>query len=283
MLPGSPPRGLLLSGLLPDGLLSGLLSGLLLGVPGVAFAESPRRPAEPAPSAAVPGESAATLAGSRRIMQMNLCNGGYSRCYRGGRAVTSAIAAVTRWKPWAVTLNEICAKDVARIARAGGFGARYTHFPTQRPNGDYVRCKNGQTFGNAVMTKAAAPHTLYKILEQQDPTGEHRSMGCRWTTSITVCTTHLSSRSRPTAREQCDEAMWKGRVFAGSGRMLMIGDLNLRYDKGDVQGCVPQGYARTSDGSVQHAIVSGSAPITGHGHRPLSGTDHPVFWVDVRA
>ncbi|KAB2349487.1 exonuclease/endonuclease/phosphatase family protein [Actinomadura rudentiformis] len=256
---------------------------LVLGTAGMAEA-SPSTPAKSAAPIASPApaakDDATTLGADRRVLQMNLCNGGGAGCYSGGLAVNSAIAQIKKRKPWVVTLNEVCRNDPARIAKATKF--RYSFFPTQRENKKgYVRCKNKQVFGNAVLTKESAKRLFYRVLTAQSSKGERRTIGCRHTASMVACTTHLTNKSKKTALRQCKEAMRRGRDFAGSHKMFLIGDLNLRYNKDKVQQCVPSAFVRKSDNDVQHAIVYKGLPIKGHNHAHMPYTDHDAFWVDL--
>ena len=63
------------------------------------------------------------------LMQMNLCLSGLAGCY--GKAaypavVEEAVARIREAHPDAVTLNEACRRDVARIARRTGYHLRFS-------------------------------------------------------------------------------------------------------------------------------------------------------------
>src|SRR3954453_6143880 len=77
------------------------------------------------PPAAVPPPAGSTYT----LMQMNLCLSGLAGCY--GKAdypavVKEAGARIRDARPDAVTFNEACRSDVARIARRTGYHARFS-------------------------------------------------------------------------------------------------------------------------------------------------------------
>lgn len=61
--------------------------------------------------------SGAAGPGPVQVLQLNLCGSGFASCWTG-RAVDRAVAAVTDLAPDVVTLNEICAGDLAVLRRA---------------------------------------------------------------------------------------------------------------------------------------------------------------------
>src|ERR687895_482410 len=79
----------------------------------------------PAPVAVPPAASS-----TYTLMQMNLCLSGLAGCY-GKTAypavVEEAVAQIREADPDAVTLNEVCRTDVARIARRTGYHRRSLH------------------------------------------------------------------------------------------------------------------------------------------------------------
>ena len=92
------------------------------------------------------------------LMQMNLCLSGLAGCY--GKAaypavVEEAVARIGEAHPDAVTLNEVCRGDVARIARRTGYHLRFSRVIYL---GEPLRCvrPGGRgLFGDAVLTEAA--------------------------------------------------------------------------------------------------------------------------------
>src|SRR3954471_17672205 len=74
--------------------------------------------------------AAAPSAGSTfTLLQMNLCLSGLAGCY--GKVaypavLDEAVARIRQARPDAVTFNEACAGDVARIARETGYHLRFS-------------------------------------------------------------------------------------------------------------------------------------------------------------
>src|SRR3954451_15819702 len=69
------------------------------------------------------------------LMQMNLCLSGFARCY--GKVaypagVDEAVARIRSERPDAVTLNEACHRDAARIARGTGYHLRFSTVTVSR-------------------------------------------------------------------------------------------------------------------------------------------------------
>ena len=90
------------------------------------------------------------------VMQMNLCLSGLAGCY-GKTAypavVDEAVAQIRAARPDAVTVNEACRDDVARIARQAGYHLRFSRVIYL---GEPLRCvrPGGRgLFGDAVLTR----------------------------------------------------------------------------------------------------------------------------------
>ena len=65
---------------------------------------------------------------------------------------------------------------------------------------------------------------------------------------------------------------------------VMGGDLNLKYGWiPDVQSCVPSGYFRKGDGSVQHIMATTDFTFSSSKKITLSHTDHPGWFVALTA
>ena len=95
---------------------------------------------------------------SYALMQMNLCLSGFADCYDPA-VVGEAVSRVREVRPDAITLNETCGRDVARIARRTGYHVRFTRVIYA---GELLRCARpgGRgLFGNAVLTRAAIRRT----------------------------------------------------------------------------------------------------------------------------
>jgi endonuclease/exonuclease/phosphatase family metal-dependent hydrolase len=218
-------------------------------------------------------------------MQMNLCLSGFAGCYRKvayPAGVEAAVARIREARPDAVTLNEACQGDVARIARRTGYHLR---FSTVTSFGEPLRCvrPGGRgLFGVAVLTKAA--------IESTDSHGFDAQAGVEWrrwlcvTTrvGVDVCTAHLATRSAATSAgndAQCAElAALLGHRAAGR-TVIFGGDVNRRRP------CAPErAWTRTDESADQApglqcvygtgALRSPSAEFV-----PAMHTDHDVLLV----
>src|ERR687898_2203849 len=92
------------------------------------------------------------------LMQMNLCLSGLADCY--GKAaypavVEEAVARIREGRPDAITFNEACRSDVARIARRTGYHLRFSRVISRGERLRCVRPGGRGLFGDAVLTEAA--------------------------------------------------------------------------------------------------------------------------------
>jgi hypothetical protein len=130
-------------------------------------------------------------------MQMNLCLSGLGGCY--GKVAYPAVLqeAVVRIReahPDAVTFNEACRNDVARIARRTGYHMRFSRviyfgepFSCLHPVGRGL-------YGDAVLTKAPVESSDSRPFEAQAGP-ERRDWLCVTTrVDVEVCTAHLATR-----------------------------------------------------------------------------------------
>ena len=151
----------------------------------------------------MPGAESSTSAGSRAaraagstytLMQMNLCLSGLAGCY--GKVaypavVEEAVARIRDAHPDAVTLNEACRGDVARIARRTGYHLRFSRVIYR---GEPLRCvrPGGRgLFGDAVLTKAAIESTDSHDFEAQAGIERRRWLCVTTRVGVDVCTAHL--------------------------------------------------------------------------------------------
>ena len=212
-------------------------------------------------------------------MQTNLCLSGFARCY--GKVaypagVEDAVAQIRHAHPDAVTLNEACRGDVARIARQTGYHER---FSTVTVSGEPLRCvrPGGRgAFGDAVLTKAAIETTDSHDFAAQSGTEWRRWLCVGTRLGVDVCTAHLASAGNDA---QCAELAGLLERRAAARTIIFGGDVN----RGD--SCAPErAWART-DGSAgqapglqgvygEGALRSPSAAVL-----PAAHTDHDVLLV----
>jgi endonuclease/exonuclease/phosphatase family metal-dependent hydrolase len=238
-----------------------------------------------------------------RVLQMNLCNSGLAGCYEGGRAVGEAASRITSLRPDIVTLNEVCSGDVRRL-----LDAMQTVWPGQvgddtrgrtmafapawnASTNQTYKCRNGEEFGNGILWHSSDPTAIKNsgLYSNQDTGSEKRSWQCVQInpSGPYACTTHLSAASEPVALAQCRELMSHIASATGGGAMSSVvgADLNLEYDTADpenAQNCVPGGYYRKGDGSVQHFIAHNSLAFVERTTYRMSYTDHPAFLLVTR-
>jgi endonuclease/exonuclease/phosphatase family metal-dependent hydrolase len=232
-------------------------------------------------------QSAATPAGGSAyaLMQMNLCLSGLAGCY--GKvaypaAVDEAVARIREAHPDAVTVNEACRGDVARIARRTGYRARFSRVIYR---GERLRCvlPGGRgLFGDAVLTKSAIQGSQSREFDAQAGIERRRWLCVTTRRDIDVCTAHLNTRSPIEIKgndRQCTEltALLERR---GAARTVIFGGDVNRHPS-----CAPSGFWTRTDSSAQQAPglqhVYGSSALRSPSAQvqPAMHTDHDILLV----
>jgi endonuclease/exonuclease/phosphatase family metal-dependent hydrolase len=225
--------------------------------------------------------------GSFTLMQMNLCLSGLAGCY--GKVAYPAVlgeaeARIRQAHPEAVTFNEACGGDVARIARRTGYHAA---FAREIYFGKPLACVSpgGRgLFGDAVLTRAAIEGSESRPFKTQaDP--EHRQWLCVTTDGgVDVCTAHLATRDNVEIGAndpQCAELTAVLAARAAARPVVFGGDLNRE------RSCAPRGFWTRTDSSAHQrpglqqvygtrAFRSPSARVVRAVH-----TDHDVLLVSA--
>ena len=218
------------------------------------------------------------------LMQMNLCLSGLAGCY--GKVaypagVDEALTKIEDVRPDAVTLNEVCRRDVERIARRAGYHVRFSRVVY---GGKLLRCvqPGGRgLFGNAILTAAAIERTDNEDFEVQAGP-ERRRWLCVTTQDVDVCTAHLNTRSPSEVAGndgQCAELADILTRRAATGAVAFGGDVNRR------RSCAPDHFWTRTDSAagqapgIQH--VYGSAELRSPKAEVLPAThsDHDVLMV----
>jgi endonuclease/exonuclease/phosphatase family metal-dependent hydrolase len=230
----------------------------------------------------------ATQAGSTyTLMQMNLCLSGLAGCY--GRTdypavLDEATARIREARPDAVTLNEACRNDVAKIAARTGYHLR---FSTVIYVGEPLPCiqPGGRgDFGDAVLTRAAVERARSRAFRSQAGV-ERRRWLCVATRGVDVCTAHLNTREpdeRPGNDGQCAELTALLARRAAVGTVVFGGDVNRR------DSCAPGGLWTRTDSSARQAPglqqVYGSGALRSPSATviPATHTDHDILLVRAR-
>lgn len=225
-----------------------------------------------------------------RVLQLNLCSSGIAACYTG-RSTAEAAAVLRAEAPDLVTLNEVCGDDVEVLERAlaeAVQGAAVTSaFQPARDatTGEPYRCRNGEQYGNGVLSRwpATAEGGIHPAQDAADP--EQRSWLCLDVASpaLSACTTHLAYTRRDVAVAQC-RYLFDEVVAARRGPVVVGGDLNLGpADDPDLRSCVPAGSTAVDDGGGPQVVVGGPGlAVAESGTIDLRGaTDHPGLLVTL--
>jgi endonuclease/exonuclease/phosphatase family metal-dependent hydrolase len=223
--------------------------------------------------------SLASASSTYTLLQMNLCLSGYAQCYRKVAYPAGAQEAVARIRathPDAVTLNETCRRDAARIAEQTGYHLR---FSTVTVAGEPLACiqpRGRGHFGDAVLTKAAVEGADSRDFETQAGIEWRRWLCVSTTVGVDVCTAHLATEGAANGA-QCAEL---AAILARRARTVIFGgDVNRRG------ACAPERAWIRTDGSADQApglqagygtgaLSSPSALVT-----PAAHTDHDILQV----
>jgi endonuclease/exonuclease/phosphatase family metal-dependent hydrolase len=219
-------------------------------------------------------------------MQMNLCLSGLAGCYAKASypaGVEAAVARIREARPDAVTLNEVCRGDVARIGRRTGYHVRFSRVIY---GGERLRCvrPGGRgLFGIAVLTEAAVESTDSEDFEAQAGPERRRWLCVTTRADVDVCTAHLNTRSPIEIAGNDAQCVELAALLARRAAVRTVtfgGDVNRR------DSCAPAGLWSRTDGSaeqapgIQHvygssaALRSPSAEVV-----PAAHTDHDVLLV----
>jgi endonuclease/exonuclease/phosphatase family metal-dependent hydrolase len=260
---------------------------LVLALSGCSRSSGTSGPLEREPSTSMGEPAAVPPAGSSTYtsMQMNLCLSGLAGCY--GKAgypavVEEAVARIREAGPDAVTFNEACRSDVARIARRTGYHLRFSRVIYR---GERLRClrPSGRgLFGDAVLTEAAIESTANHDFEAQAGIERRRWLCVTTRVDVDVCTAHLNTRSTIEVAgndAQCVELAALLARRAAARTVTFGGDVNRRHS------CAPAGVWTRTDRSaeqapgLQHvygsdALRSPSAEVV-----PATHSDHDVLLV----
>jgi endonuclease/exonuclease/phosphatase family metal-dependent hydrolase len=219
------------------------------------------------------------------LMQMNLCLSGLAGCY--GKAaypavVTEAEARIREAHPDAVTFNEACRGDIARIARQTGYHPRFSRVIYRGKRLRCVRPGGRGLFGDAVLTEAAIESTDSQDFEAQAGIERRRWMCVTTRVEVDVCTAHLNTRSTVEVAgndAQCVELATLLARRAAARTVTFGGDVNRRHS------CAPAGLWTRTDSSadqapgLQHVYGSGALRSPSAQVVPATHTDHDVVLV----
>jgi len=237
------------------------------------------------------GSSGTATAALRRpappftLMQMNLCLSGVAGCYAKVQypdVLTEAVTRIRQLRPDAVTFNEACGGDVARIAQQTGYHARFSSIIYYGKPLACIRPRGRGLFGDAVLTRAAIVHGVsHPFSSEAGP--EQRQWVCVTSRAgVEVCTAHLASHEPIEARANAPQCAALRALLArhGSARAVIFGG-----DVNRLASCAPKGFWTRSDVSARQdpgsQQVYGSAALRLPSVRivPAVHTDHDVLLV----
>lgn len=231
------------------------------------------------------GTSDAAASSTYTLMQMNLCLSGLAGCYRKvayPAVVHEAVARIRAAHPNAVTFNEACRNDVARIARQTGYHLRFSRVIYRGERLRCVRPGGRGLFGDAVLTKAAIEHTDNHDFEAQAGIERRRWLCVNTRAGVDVCTAHLNTRSTTEIAgndAQCAELTALLARRAAARTVIFGGDVNRH------RSCAPAGLWTRTDRAAEQAVglqhVYGSAAFQSPSAQvvPAAHTDHDVLLV----
>jgi hypothetical protein len=222
------------------------------------------------------------------LMQMNLCLSGRAGCY--GKVaypavVEEAVARIRETRPDAVTFNEACRRDVARIARRTGYHLRFTRVIYGGRRLRCVRPGGRGLFGNAVLTEAAIDTTVSRDFKVQAGPERRRWLCVTTRVGVDVCTAHVNTRSPIEIAGNVGQCVEIGKLLArrASARTVIFGgDVNRQ------RSCAPDGVWTRTDRSADQAPglqhVYGSDTLRSPSAKvvPAEHTDHDVLLVRAR-
>jgi endonuclease/exonuclease/phosphatase family metal-dependent hydrolase len=247
--------------------------GLALGVTGCGRAP-----------AAVPPADGSTFT----LMQMNLCLSGLAGCY--GKVaypagVEEATGRIRDTHPDAVTLNEACRGDVARIARRTGYHLRFSRVIYRGRPLHCIRPSGRGLFGDAVLTRAAVASSDNREFEAQAGIERRRWLCVATRAHVDVCTAHLNTR---TAVEQAGNDAQCAELTALLGRRAAVRTVVFGGDVNRRRSCAPDRFWTRTDGAahqsagLQHVYGSGALRSPSAQVLPARHTDHDVLSVRGR-
>jgi endonuclease/exonuclease/phosphatase family metal-dependent hydrolase len=240
---------------------------------------------EPSTSVGTPAAGLPAASSTYTLMQMNLCLSGLAGCY--GKVGYPAVVeeAVTRIReahPDAVTFNEACRSDVARIARRTGYHLRFSRVIYRGERLRCVRPGGRGLFGDALLTEAAVESTDNQDFKAQAGIERRRWLCVTTRVEVDVCTAHLNTRTTTEVagnEAQCVELAALLARRADARTVIFGGDVNRRHS------CAPDGVWTRTDRSaeqapgLQHVYGSGALSSPSAVVVPAMHTDHDVLLV----
>lgn len=215
------------------------------------------------------------------LLQMNLCLSGVAGCF--GRTqypavVDEAIERILAEDAEAVSLNEVCSGDVARIAEETGYQMRFATVIYRGAPFSCVKPGGRGVFGNAVLTKERITDAEDHAFVAQFGVEERRWLCATTARDLTVCTSHLSTRGSDGARAandaQCAELASVLGGYQSERPTIFGGDVN-RQDS-----CAAAGMWTLTDSSADQLPGIQHIYSSGEGFRSPSVEVEPATYTD---
>lgn len=222
-------------------------------------------------------------------MQMNTCLSGLAGCFARTQypaVVDEAIQRIRANDADAVTLNEACNGDVARIAAETGYEFRFSAVNYRGAPLSCAKPGGRGVFGNAVLTKTHIASSADAPYVAQNGVEERRWICVTTTEQVNVCTSHLTTAGTDAGTAntaQCGELTAVLQRFANDGPTIFAGDVN-RLDS-----CAPDTFWNETDAAatqargIQHVYGTARSfkkPVAEI--EPATYTDHDVLLVRAR-
>jgi endonuclease/exonuclease/phosphatase family metal-dependent hydrolase len=235
--------------------------------------------------ALVPASCGPSTSSTYTLMQMNVCLSGLAGCYAKAAypaVVEEAVAGIREAGPDAVTFNEVCRGDIARIARRTGYHVRFSRVIYRGERLRCVRPGGRGLFGDAVLTEAAIVRAESQDFEAQAGIERRRWLCVTTRVDVDVCTAHLNTRTPVEVAgndAQCVELAALLARRAAARTVTFGGDVNRR------QSCAPAGLWTRTDRSaeqapgLQHVYGSGTLRSPSAEVMAATHTDHDVLLV----
>ena len=218
-------------------------------------------------------------------MQMNVCLSGFAGCF--GRVaypagVDDAAARIRAARPDAVTVNEACHGDVARIARKAGYHLRFSTVRTAAGPLRCVRPGGRGRFGDAVLTRAPVVASDSHAFAAQAGSERRRWLCVTTRAGVDVCTAHLATRSPVEVagnEAQCAELATILARRMAARPVIFGGDVNRRRPCAPRRPLDPHRRHRRPGPEPPARLRQPRAPLTrgarraGHVHRPRRAGD----------
>jgi endonuclease/exonuclease/phosphatase family metal-dependent hydrolase len=238
------------------------------------------------------GGSAGTAAAALRragpgytLMQMNLCLSGLAGCYAKVHypdGIHAAVAEIRRARPDAVTFNEACGDDAARIARQTGYHLRFSSIIYHGKRLPCIKPGGRGLFGDAVLTRAAISGSRTEPFPAQVGPEQRKWLCATTGIGVEVCTAHLASHDPVEAAANAPQCAQLRALLArqtGARAVIFGGDVNR------LSSCAPRGFWTRTDASGHQdpgiQQVYGSSALRSPAARvtPAAHTDHDVLLV----